>query len=282
MTKSKSKIKNSQEKIGNTTIIRSGANGNPRTPILIATPTLGIVRMEWSVVRYGQIVPCNWTNNDVTVGIGSTVPMHYLVADGQNIATEHLLQGKHEWLLLYEDDVIPPMDLFIKLDEYIRKMTIPVVSGLYFLKVPRSEPVCYRGRGTRCFYDFKLGDKFWVDGVPTGMLLIHRSILQLMYDESEPYKTMGGRVVKKVFETPAKMMQDPSTGVWSKLQGTSDLYWCKRVIKEKVLERAGWKSVAKKKYPFLVDSNILCRHIDLSTGRQYPDEPVLKLFRKKR
>jgi hypothetical protein len=278
----KTKIKSSQEKIGTTTIIRSGANGNPRVPILIATPTLGIVRMEWSVARYGQIIPCNWTNHDVTVGIGSTVPMHYLVADGQNIATEHLLQGKQEWLLLYEDDVVPPMDTFLRLDEYIQKATIPVVSGLYFLKVPRSEPVCYRGHGTRCFHDFKLGDKFWVDGVPTGMLLIHRSILQLMYDESEPYKTMGGRVVRKVFETPAKMAQDPSTGTWSKLQGTSDLHWCKRVIKEGVLKRAGWGSIAKKQYPFLVDSNIFCRHIDLSTGHQFPDEPILKLFRKTR
>lgn len=281
MMKSK-KIAN-EEKIGNTLIIRSGANGNPRVPVLIATPTLGIVRLEWAVARYGQIVPCNWTNSDVTVGIGSTVPMHYLVADGQNIATEHfLINGKQEWLLLYEDDVIPPLDLFIRLDEYIQKATIPIVSGLYFLKVPRSEPVCYRGRGTRCFYDFKLGDKFWVDGVPTGMLLIHRSILQLMYDESEPYKTLGGRVVRKVFETPAKMMQDPATGEWSRLQGTSDLFWCKRVIKEKVLERAGWKNIAKKQYPFLVDSNIFCRHIDLSTGTQYPDENVLKMFRKKR
>jgi hypothetical protein len=263
-----------------TTIVRSGAGGNPRIKMLIATPTLGIVRMEWAVMRYGQVIPCNWSSHDVNIGIGCMVPMHYLVADAQNIATEHCLQNGFEWLLLWEDDVIAPPDLFTQLDPYITKSDIPIVSGLYFLKAARSEPLCYRGRGTRYFGDFKLGDKFGVDGVPTGMLLVHRSILQLMWDESEPYQTLGGKVVKKVFETPSKMMADPLTGNWNRMQGTSDLAWCRRIIQEDVLKRAGWPQVAKREYPFLVDSNILCPHIDLSTGRQYPSEEVLKHYRR--
>lgn len=262
-----------------TQILLSGAGGNPRTRLLIATPTLGIVRMEWAVLRYGQVVPCNWAHHDTAVGIGYTVPMHYLVADGQNLATEQCLQGGYEWLLLWEDDVIPPPDLYVQLDEYIRRATIPIVSGLYFLKATRSEPVLYRGRGTRAFLDFGLGDKAWVDGVPSGMLLIHRSILELMSAESESYKTLGGRVTRKVWDTPARMMQD-SHGQWQKQQGTSDLAWCRRVIAEDVLRRAGWPRIAKRPFPFLCDTGILCRHIDLSTGRQYPDEGVLAHFRR--
>jgi len=263
-----------------TTIIASGVGGNPRTAILIATPTLGNVRVEWAISRYGQVIPCNWTSHDVNVGVGYLVPMHYLVADAQNIATEHLLVNKFEWLLLWEDDVIAPIDLFTRLDPYIRNADHPVVSGLYFLKTPRSEPVCYRGRGTRYFGDFKLGDRFWVDGVPTGMLLIHRSVLQVMYDESPEYQTLGGKRVRKVFETPSSVFQDSVTGEWNKAQGTSDLAWCRRVIKEKVLARAGWKKAGKMEFPFLVDSNILCRHIDLNTGMTYPSEEVLKRYRR--
>ena len=267
-----------EEPLPGTKIVRSGAEGNPRIPLMVATPSLGIVRIEWAITRYQQVIPCNWSNHEVTVGVGSVVPMHYLVADGQNIATADFLKGGYGWLLLIEDDTIAPPDLFTLLDEYIRKETIPVVSGLYFLKTPRSEPILYRGRGTRCFRDFKLGDKVWVDGVPTGMLLIHRSLLELMSKESQPYETLGGRVVPKVWETPSAVTL--TNGQWNRRQGTSDLAWCHRVIKEKVLARAGWKKIGARQYPFLCDTNIFCRHIDLSTGRQYPPEEILKQYRR--
>jgi hypothetical protein len=265
-----------------TSIIRSGVGGNPRVRLLIATPTLGNIRIEWAVMRYGQVIPPNWASHDVNVGIGTCVPMHYLVADAQNIATEHMLQNSFEWLLLWEDDVIAPQDLLTRLDRYITDATIPIVSGLYFLKAKRSEPLAYKGRGTRCFCDFRLGDKVWLDGVPTGMLLVHRSILDLMYQESPPYKTVGGRVVRKVFETPMKVMMNPQTGEWNRMQGTSDLFWCQRIVREKVLERAGWPKIAKKEFPFLLDTNILCSHIDLNTGEQFPSKEVLDYFRRPR
>jgi hypothetical protein len=268
----------SEQPVPGTTIVRSGSDGNPRIRLLIATPTLGIVRLEWAIRRYGQVIPCMWSNHDVTVGIGYTVPMHYLVADGQNIAVDACLSGNYEWLLLWEDDVIAPPDLYCKLDPYIRNKDVPVVSGLYFLKTDRVEPVLYRGSGQREFCDFKVGEKVWVDGVPTGMLLIHRAVLELMAAESEVYTTLGGKRVRKVFETPAQMFEDPRTGQWVRQQGTSDLAWCRRVIADRVLARAGWPQVGRKQYPFLCDTSILCRHIDLSTGRQYPSDEGLRAF----
>ena len=202
-----------------------------------------------------------------------------VVADGQNIAVDACLSGNYEWLLLWEDDVIPPPDLFCKIDPYIRNADVPVVSGLYFLKADRVEPILYRGSGTRAFDDFTLGRKVWVDGVPTGMLLIHREVLALMAAESEIYTTLGGKRVAKVFETPAKMFQDPRSGDWVRQQGTSDLAWCKRVMREKVLTRAGWPKIGRRQYPFLCDTSILCRHIDLSTGRQYPSDAAIAALR---
>jgi len=279
MVKRKSNPKHTTEQVtANTTVIRSGANGNPRKRLLIATPTLGLIRMEWALMRYGQVIPCNWAAHDVNIGVGFTVPMHYLVADAQNIAVDHMLAQNYEWLLLWEDDVVAPPDLFTRLDDYITSADIPVVSGLYFLKADRSEPICYRGRGTRCFTDFTLGNRVWVDGVPTGLLLIHRDILQLLSDDSEPYTTLGGKVVRKVFETPSRVVQQPQTGNWDRLQGTSDLAWCRRVIADRVLARAGWPEIQRRRYPFLLDTGILCRHIDLSSGRQYPPPQILKRY----
>ena len=83
--------------------------------------------------------------------------------------------------------------------------------------------------------------------------------------------------VRKVFETPTKVWFDPETSQFASQTGTSDLYWCDRVIKDKVLERTGWKKLANKKYPFVIDTSIFCRHIDISSGIQHPTDLIVKV-----
>ena len=222
------------------------------------------------MARYGQAVPCNWSAASASLGIGTVVPMHYLVADAQNLGCEDVLKKGFEWLLFWEDDVIAPYDTFLQLNRYISKADIPIVSGLYYTKGSYTEPVLYRGLGTGCYSDFKKGDKVWADGVPTGLLLIHSSIIKLMWDESEVYETLGKRKTRRIFETPAKIYFNPDNQSFSSGQGTSDLAWCNRIIEENVLARAGWPKIGRKKYPFLCDTNIFCKHIDLQTGKQYP------------
>lgn len=250
-----------------TKVIDSGQS--PRIKLQIVTATLGIVRMEWAVRRYGQVIPCNWMTSDLKVGLNTIIPVRYLVADAQNIGAQEAVNKGYEWVLFWEDDVIPPIDLFIKLNEYMRKADIPVVSGLYYTKSEPSEPILYRGRGNSYFDGWKRGDRVWVDGLPTGCLLVHCSLLKIMYQESPEYVALGKKV-RKIFETPRKVWYDPETKQHQSGIGTSDLDWCDRAIKEKVLKRAGWPKIAKKKYPFLVDTRIFCNHIDLSSGRQYP------------
>jgi len=201
------------------------------------------------------------------------VPTGYLVANAQNIAVQTVVSQDFEWLFLHEDDVVLPPDAFMKINSYIRKADVPVVSGLYFLKANPTEPILYRGRGNSYFDGFKIGRKVWVDGVPTGCLLIHCSLLKLMYEESEEYTVPQGvstLTIRKVFETPAKTWYDPESTQYMSQMGTSDLNWCDRVMKDNVLKRAGWPKIARKKYPFLCDTKILCKHIDLSTGKTYP------------
>jgi hypothetical protein len=253
-----------------TTVIKSGKDGNPRNRLLIVTPSLGIVRLEWAMARYSCPMPCNWSASGATLGIGFSVPMHYLVADAQNLGVEDCLKKGFEWMLLWEDDVIPPPDAMLILNKYIMSEEIPVVSGLYFLKSNYSEPLLYKGIGNGAYIDFKIGDKVWVDGVPTGFLLIHRKILEIMWKESPEYETLGKRKTRQIFKTPAQIIYDPETKSYSSATGTSDLYWCHRVIDEKVIARAGWPKIGRKKYPFLCDTRIFCKHIDLYSGRQYP------------
>jgi hypothetical protein len=236
------------------------SNYEPVKRILIATPTLGNVRMEWVQARYGQIIPTNWGMVMYTQYMNSFIPLRYNIPDAQNIIVKEALEKGFEWLLLIEDDTMPPPDGFVKINQHIKNATVPVVSGLYYTKSNPSEPLIYRGRGTSFYDDWKLGDQVWADGVPTGFLLINCKLLKAMWDDSPEY--MAGDVkVRRVFENPERFWFDEETGSYNTVTGTSDLEWCTRVIEGDYLKKAGFDKIGKKKYPFLVDTSILCRHI---------------------
>jgi hypothetical protein len=240
-----------------------------RNRILIGTPTLGNVRIEWAIARFGQVIPPNWSAASTAVPIPQQFAVGYLVADAQNIIVNTAVTQDYEWVLLNEDDTLLPPDATLRFNEYMKKGDIPIISGLYYQKANPTEPLIYRGRGNSCFDRFKAGDLVWADALPTGCLLINCSILKLMWKESPEYKTGIGPVVRKVFETPARVWTDPESGNPTSACGTSDIFFFDRILKEKVLQRSGWTEISKKKYPFLCDTNIFCRHIS-SNGITYP------------
>lgn len=240
-------------------------NTDPRIRrVLMGTPTLGAIRMEWHNAMAGLIIPCNWS-------MASMTPMNYLVADGQNLVVYEALKQGFEWVVLLEDDVIPPLSFLLRLAEHInRKPAVPIVSGVYNLKGsdPR-EPLMYRGRGTGPFKEWKAGDQVWVDGVPTGCLLVHTSIFVELAKIRPVYPLVssGGALrLPQYFETPRKAFVDAKSGAYMKLVGTSDLYFCDMVMQNDILRKAGWKHVARREFPFLVDTRIACGHIDRDTG----------------
>lgn len=256
----------SQSTFLNNSIVDSGSPKYHQR-LLVATPTTGLVRMEWVVARYNQIIPTNWSKTDMIQYLSSFIPMRYTVADAQNIAVQEAIERGFEWLLFIEHDTMPPADALLRFTEYMDKGDYPVVSGLYFTRSNPPEPMVYRGRGNHYFRDWKMGELVWVDGVPTGMLLISTKLLKAIYDDSEEYKAFDGRVVRRVFDTPMKSWFNPDKGAQETLVGTSDLDFCTRIIKEGYLK--DFPKVAKKEFPFLIDTNIFCMHID-SDGTQYP------------
>lgn len=236
--------------------------------LMIGTPSTGSVRMEWVMARYGQVIPTNWSATDCIQWISSYAPMQYLVPDAQNLIVQAAIDSGAEWLLLIESDNCPPADAFLRLNEYMREKKFPVISGLYFTKSEPPEPMTYRGRGNSYFHKWKMGERVMCDGVPTGFLLIHMSILRAMWEESEEY-ALNGKVTRRVFTTPERVWTDPESGGTYALTGTSDLVWCERVMRGKFFEKAGWPKFAKMEFPFLVDTNIFVKHI-AEDGRQYP------------
>ncbi len=182
------------------------------------------------------------------------------------------MKNNFEWLLLWEDDVLPPFDAMICLDRYTHSKEFPVVSGLYFSKGVPSWPLIFRGRGNGAYLNFKIGEKVWCDGVPTGFLLVHMSVIRWLWDNSPEVQMPDGTSVRQVFKFPRDAWFDPEQDRYFSRMGTSDLYFCFRVMKERIFEKCGWSKHAKKhgKWPFLVDTKIFCRQIDLN-GRVYPD-----------
>lgn len=237
--------------------------------LLVATPTTGLVRMEWVASRYNQVIPTNWSKTDMIQYLSSYLPIRYTVADAQNLAVREALDKEFEYLLFVEHDTMPVADAFLRFTEYMDKAEYPVVSGLYFTRSVPPEPMIYRGRGNHYFRDWKLEDLVWCDGVPTGMLLLNCKLLKAIWDDSEEYRAHDGQITRRVFESPTKTWFSEEKGAQETLVGTSDLDFCKRIIKGGYLK--DWPKVAKKKYPFLVDTNIYCRHID-ADGTQYPVE----------
>lgn len=260
------------------TTVEDSGNAGYVNRVLVGTATTGLVRMEWVCARYGQIIPTNWSMVQALHFMDGYVPLRYQVADAQNLIVRELIQNDFEWLLLVEHDTMPPPDAFVRFNEYMRRGDIPVVSGLYYTKTTPPEPLVYRGRGTGAYDQFALGDLVWCDGVPAGCLLIHGALLREMWKDAEEYEVRPGVKVRRVFEAPARQWFDPESNQYNAVTGTSDLEWCLRVMENGVFARAGWKAYQDMAYPFLVDTNILCSHID-QNGVQYPGDLYLSIKR---
>jgi len=250
------------------TIIQDSNDPGYVNRLLVATPTTGLVRIEWVQARYGQIIPTNWSMVQMNQYLNSYIPLRYQVADAQNLIVREVINGDFEWLLLIEHDTCIPPDAFIRFNQYMHDEKVPIVSGLYYTRSRPSEPLAYRGRGTSVYTDWTFGDLVWVDGVPTGCLLVHTGILREMWNDSEEY-SIGKEVTRRVFDTPRGLWADPESPQHNTIQGTSDLDWCTRVMQGGYFAKAGWTEYQDKKYPFLIDTNIFCKHIN-NDGEQFP------------
>lgn len=248
--------------------------------IMVGIPMTGLLRSEWVLARYGQVIPCNWGQNDFYQWIDQKTPLGFLVADARNIIVQRFIEGPSEWLLFLDHDVILPPDFILKTNDRMLKGDVPVWGGLYFTKSVPSEPLIYRGRGNSYYTDWKLGDEVWCDGMGLGCHMIHRSILDVLWNDSE-WITIGPARCKKIFESPSKAAFDPETLSWHGLSGTEDLIpFYTRIMEDHVFKKAGWPKYDAMKYPYLCDTGIFCRHIDWN-GVQYPSMGEETYFLKK-
>lgn len=251
--------------------LKSGIILNREKPIhrlIYGVPMTGIVRGEWAISRFNQVVPCNWSKVDMTQWIDQWSPMGFTVADARNLIATVAVEQEFEWLFFHDHDVVLPQGVLLWLNELMIKRDIPVIGGLYFTKSVPSEPLLYMNKGEGYHRNWKFGDKVWCGFLPMGCTLIHVSILKAMYEASPQYQ-MGNALVRRIFETPAKVWYDINTDAFHAMAGTEDIHWCDRVVREEFFEKAGWSEYQEKEYPFLCDTSIYCKHISFD-GVHYP------------
>ena len=256
------------------------AKDSMKRRIMVGIPMTGLLRSEWVISRYGQVIPCNWSQVDAIHWLDQYSPLGFLVADARNIIASRCVEEKFEWLFFIDHDTILPPTTVLRMNERMLANKVPMWSGLYFTKSVPSEPLVYRGRGNGFYTKWKMGDEVWVDGIPMGCTMISSSILKVLYDESPSYvlnTRVGTFKARRIFETPSKTFFDPQKQTWFNATGTEDLALCSRIMNEGIFKKAGWKEYEGKKYPFMIDTNIFCRHIDWD-GVQYPSKGEEQYF----
>lgn len=247
--------------------------------LLVGIPMTGLLRSEWHLAYLAQIIPCNWAHSIHAHPLNQYSPIKFLVADARNLVAQRAVLENFDWLFFLDHDVILPHFAFKMLNDYMRKAEVPVMGGLYFIKGVPSEPLLYRGRGNSYFDRWHLGDKVWCDGMGLGCHLIHVSILKIMYEESETYTIQPGMQARRIFDSPSFHAEGDSGII--KCAGTEDLPWYERIMREDVFKKAGWPKYQRKKYPFLCDTRLFCKHIDFN-GQQFPAHGEEKAFIKKK
>lgn len=216
-------------------------------------PRRSMVTIEWHRARSTLMFPTNFNHFGITCD-------GMEVGDARNAAVD--LAMKHDpkplFLLFHDYDVIPLYDAFTKL--FYRAKHFPdydIFAGVYCSKTDSPDPLIYKGDGTGPFWDWAIGDLITegVTGVHMGMTLIRMSLFDRMkWSDENP-----------LFKTTHETVAGPE-GL-STCRGTEDLFFCRRAVEE-----YGAK--------ILVDTSVLCGHIDHASGRVYglPEDctPVMR------
>lgn len=212
--------------------------GNVFTGVAMCVPLAGRpVPAEWAFAFKGMDPPINFNMMHM-----STIKMK--VDEARNFSAQWALDQKCKYLFFLGDDVVPPSHVlrrFIYIME--NNPEIDVVSGVYFTKSDPSVPLVFRGNGAGSYWNWTVGEFFWVTGCGMDCCCIRTSVFEKM--RKPWFQTIKA-------DTYAEDI--PKTEVW-----TEDLYFCDQLEKQ----------LGKNPRRIWVDASIICDHWDVSQMKKY-------------
>lgn len=159
--------------------------------VLLAIPTRGTVRVEWATGLRIQAQPTglNW---DMINILGHTCD------DARNVSVQIAKEGGHEFLLFFDDDMVPYDELaFAKLINGISQhQEITALGGVYPRRYGTREPIVMREEGKGIWWGWEDGNihKVWMTG--TGFTIFRVNALP----EVEEYEAPNGQKLGRYFQ----------------------------------------------------------------------------------
>lgn len=161
-------------------------------------------------------------------------------ADGRNEVVKKAREENFEWLFFVDDDVFLPHDAIKRLLSHQKD----VVTGIYWTKSDPAEPVIFEKFGKGPMYKFPVDKLFPVAGAGAGCLLINMKVFDKFDEHNIPYFKQG----------------------WSEdgiVCNIGEDHWF-------------FKKAIQLGFEVYADSGVLCDHYNVSTGKFYPSEDVVK------
>lgn len=217
------------------------------TPVpMVESSVAGVQRLapitpEWHRARCALLPPVG--NNIAEIYVDG-----FSVADARNKAATEAVESRMKYLFFLDYDTIPPPDAMCRLIYHLdNNPDYDIAAGLYCTKSTPPWPLLWREWSNGVSWDFTLGEVLLdnVVGVPMGCTAIRVSMFErLPNTEANPWfkTTVGPKTL--------------SSGAMVPESGTEDLWLCQRLEKELHGK-------------ILMDTGILCDHIDNNTGLRY-------------
>ena len=205
------------------------------TGLIIGLPTLGRpVSLEWALSFRSLVPPINF---NCTIASIWGKP----VAEARNTLVEEAIKQKTKYLFFLGDDVVVPLHT---LRQLIFRMeqdpSIGAVGGIYCSKSDPPAPLVFNGNGAGSYWDWKVGEFFEVTGLGMDCTLLRTEIFK---DLKKPW-----------FVTRDE--NEFLDGINHAELWTEDLYFLANLI-----QTTNWKVYA--------DASIICKHVDIYSGKSY-------------
>lgn len=184
-------------------------------PILLATPTLGQVRIEHEIAYSQCVLPMGKL----------LVRMAWIgmpIEDARNAAVLEAEEHGYEYLMFYDDDIVPENNDAIRLlhATMLQNPHIDILGGVYPRRGTYPEPIVFSGENEGVTWCWKDGGVHQVYATGTGLTMFRVESLQKVKCES--YRMGNGRSAKKYFELGPDVTDEFT---FAKKSTPADLTW---------------------------------------------------------